>query len=258
MSSGAERRFRKYDRGAYHWRMISRNPRQHSPFVTARYQLCLELLGNVRSLRVVDLGCGDGALSGLLAKAGADVVGVDVSDQAISLAIHEFRQRGLSGHFVTSSEILPPASFDALICSDVIEHVDNPLRLFAQAAKLLKPGGIAVFSTPIRLLENPLDVEHLREFFPAEFRALCEQCFNVEEIRLAISVSMADLLLAPGRWSAAGLLKKAALVLSAWFGWNYLLKCHGSGRYFHLQIARLRKSSLPLDSRPLVSLLGSI
>src|SRR5689334_18191623 len=97
-SSQDDGSFRKYDtRGAYHWRALSRNPRKHNAMFAARYQVSLDLLGDVRGLTVVDLGCGDGALSGMLARAGAKVIGVDPSPTGLSLARREFDRRKLSG-----------------------------------------------------------------------------------------------------------------------------------------------------------------
>ena len=65
--------------------MISRSLKHHRPAVVARYRVCLELLGNIKGKKVIDLGCGDGALSGLLAKKGAEVTGVDTNEVGLIL-----------------------------------------------------------------------------------------------------------------------------------------------------------------------------
>ena len=90
--------FEKYKkRGAYHWDMISRNPKKHHPFLAARYKICMELLGSVANKKILDFGCGDGALSGLIAKSGGLVTGFDTNQIGIDLAIRKFFDLGLKG-----------------------------------------------------------------------------------------------------------------------------------------------------------------
>jgi SAM-dependent methyltransferase len=64
---------------------------------------------------------------------------------------------------------LPEVYFDKVICAEVIEHVYDVSGLIAQIHRLLKPGGWAVVTTPIRLTETPEDPNHVQEWFPTEF-----------------------------------------------------------------------------------------
>ena len=73
-----------------------------------------------------------------------------------------------------SLESLPDAYFDRVICTEVIEHASAPGDLLLEIARVLKPGGRLVVTTPIRLTEHPQDVNHVREWFPDEFIRIFE------------------------------------------------------------------------------------
>lgn len=100
---------------------------------------------------VADIGCGGGILSEALAEKGARVTGIDLAPSLLEVA----RLHGVeSGHHVTyretSVEALAaehPGGFDAVTCMELLEHVPRPDSVVAACAKLLKPGGIALFST---------------------------------------------------------------------------------------------------------------
>lgn len=99
-------------------------------------------------LRVLDLGCGNGFLSGHLHRHGYEVVGVDPSPTGIALARASFPDI----HFIQSpaqpelSQSLEP--FPAIVCLEVIEHLSEPRVLVRTIRRLLSPGGVAIVSTP--------------------------------------------------------------------------------------------------------------
>lgn len=106
-------------------------------------------LDQVRS--ICDLGCGNGYLSGLLAGPGLQVVGVDASESGVAIAKAALGERGE----VVCARIDPglpgimgDARFDAVISSDVIEHMYLPRDLLQCARELLNPGGWLVLGTP--------------------------------------------------------------------------------------------------------------
>lgn len=110
----------------------------------------------LRGARVLDLGCGGGLLSEALARAGASVLGIDLSPELIDIArLHllERRQAGESlavEYRVADVEALAgavPGSFDAITCMEMLEHVPDPRRVLAASARLLKPGGRLFLST---------------------------------------------------------------------------------------------------------------
>lgn len=101
--------------------------------------------------RVADVGCGGGLLSEALARAGADVVGIDLGEAVIGVARMHLLESGLAVDYrVQSSTELAtaePASFDAVCCMELVEHVPDPAALVADLATMLKPGGRLFLST---------------------------------------------------------------------------------------------------------------
>jgi len=102
-----------------------------------------------KKLRVLDIGCGNGSLSHALAQQGYDVVGVEESEQGVSIAQSNFS----NCHFIKSSIYdLPYAelenSFDIVISVEVIEHLLYPKELVKAAKKCLKPKGCLIITTP--------------------------------------------------------------------------------------------------------------
>lgn len=171
-----ESTFSKYRvRGAYHWAQVSRSPRAHNAFVAARYEAVVRAADDLVGARLLDLGCGDGALSYRLERAGARVVGIDLDPTGLAHAAGELTARGSRVALVRGgADGLPfaDASLDVVVCSDVIEHVARPLDLLVEVRRVLLPGGRLVLTTPCRTTEEVSDVEHVQEFFPGELETL--------------------------------------------------------------------------------------
>ena len=185
----SEIEFEKYKKkGAYHWEQNSYNPLKMNCYVKARYKKCVDLVdGCCREkqgggeLKVLDFGCGDGVLSSLLAKQGTEVFGIDSDKAAIYFAEKMHKSMGLNTCFSVQScyeTSFESESFDVVVSSDVIEHVSEVDRFLGEIHRLLKPGGVAVISTPIRVTEEKLDDMHVVEWFPNEFRDVVRTSFD--------------------------------------------------------------------------------
>ena len=115
------------------------------------------LLGDLRGKRVLDFGCGDGLNSALLAKLGANVVGVDISPEAIEVARRRARVNGVEDRVdFRCSPIetvdLEPDSFDIVWGDGILHHLTSELPLvMSKAASWARPGGTMLFSEPLNL-----------------------------------------------------------------------------------------------------------
>ena len=109
------------------------------------------LAGGLGTRRIVDVGCGGGILSEAMARRGASVTGLDLSGKALMVArLHALESAISVDYQLQSVENFAAANagaFDIVTCMDLLEHVPDPGRSIAACAALLRPGGLAVFST---------------------------------------------------------------------------------------------------------------
>ncbi len=110
--------------------------------------------------KVLDIGCGGGILSEGLARQGAEVTGIDLSDELLEIAELHGLESGIHvGYQNVSAERLAEReaeSFDLVTCMEMLEHVPNPASVVAAAARLVKPNGHLFFSTLNRNLKSYL------------------------------------------------------------------------------------------------------
>ncbi len=98
---------------------------------------------------VLDLGCGNGSFSALMASSGFNVTGVDHSSSGIEIASKKHPNASFAQHDITQP--LPTGyhgKFDAVVSTEVIEHLLLPRRLMENALIALKPGGLLILTTP--------------------------------------------------------------------------------------------------------------
>jgi len=107
--------------------------------------------------RVADVGCGGGILAEALHRSGARVTGIDLSELSLEVARRHAGRGGLDIDYrqIAAEDLVcdQAGSFDAVTCMEMLEHVPHPDRVIASCAELLKPGGVAFFSTINRTLK---------------------------------------------------------------------------------------------------------
>ena len=105
---------------------------------------------------VVDIGCGGGILAESIAKKGAKVKGIDLSEKALKVADLHSLESGVPVHYeLIAAEDLAarePGQYDVVTCMEMLEHVPDPAAIVKACATLVKPGGHVFFST---LNRNP-------------------------------------------------------------------------------------------------------
>jgi 2-polyprenyl-3-methyl-5-hydroxy-6-metoxy-1,4-benzoquinol methylase len=170
-----------------------------------RLEIIRAFTGEVRGLAVAEIGSGGGHVLRMFRE--AKLAAIDVSSVYLDTA-----RRNLAGYDVTfiKGEIdkldLPAASFDRVICTEVLEHTQDPAAILAAIARLLKPYGVAVITVPNDPLilklkgavqKSPLgkvlgdrvrwggDEFHLHRWTPDAFEALLARTFRVTDRRAA-------------------------------------------------------------------------
>ena len=129
--------------------------------------------------RVLDAACGEGYGSALLARAGADVTGIDISAETVAHA--RLRYTGTDGlRFaqadVTQLDHLDAASFDLIVSFETLEHVQAQERMVAGFRRLLAPGGLLLISSPDKRTYSDLrgysNEFHVRELYRDQLESL--------------------------------------------------------------------------------------
>jgi 2-polyprenyl-6-hydroxyphenyl methylase/3-demethylubiquinone-9 3-methyltransferase len=102
---------------------------------------------------VLDIGCGGGILSESLARKGAKVTGIDLSEAAIEVAQAHAKAAGLAiAYSCSNAESFNQGQFDIVTCMELLEHVPDPACLVQACTRLVKPQGHVFFSTINRTL----------------------------------------------------------------------------------------------------------
>lgn len=101
--------------------------------------------------RVLDVGCGGGILAEAMARRGALVKGIDLSDRALKVAELHLLESKLAVEYerIAAEDLAArePAAYDAVTCMELLEHVPDPASTVRACASLVKPGGHVFFAT---------------------------------------------------------------------------------------------------------------
>ena len=162
----------------------------------------------VHDKRVLDMACGTGYGSHLLSKTAAEVVGLDISVEAVAFAASRFSSPNL--RYVQGDCTAPPFedhSFDTIVSFETLEHITNHDAFLDACKRLLKPGGALIISTPERgrynaQLASPNE-HHLKELTEHEFHQLLKARF--QNVCLAGQRVVFGSLIVPGRAGATKL-----------------------------------------------------
>ena len=111
----------------------------------------IDSIVKLQQKQILDVGCGGGILAESMAARGAIVTGIDLAEKPLKVAeLHLVESGRQVDYRKISAEALAaerPASFDAVTCMELLEHVPDPASTIAACAALVKPGGHVFFST---------------------------------------------------------------------------------------------------------------
>ncbi len=136
----------------------------------------------VEGREILDAGCGEGYGSEILTASARDVVGVDIDADTLVRAGRRYPRARFERADLLELPF-PDASFDAVVSLQVIEHLSAPRAFLAECARVLRPAGLLVLSTPNRLTfspEGPRNPFHVNEVSEPELHALLSTAFRVE------------------------------------------------------------------------------
>ena len=139
--------------------------------------LRLEWINSIAPLAgktVLDIGCGGGILAESMARKGANVTGIDLSEKALKVADLHSLESGVQVRYeLISAEAMAarePGSYDVVTCMEMLEHVPDPAAVVHACATLVKPGGHVFFSTinrnPKSYLFAVLGAEYILRLLP--------------------------------------------------------------------------------------------
>jgi len=139
--------------------------------------LRLEWINGIAPLagkNVLDIGCGGGILAESMARKGASVTGIDLSEKALKVADLHSLESGVQVRYeLISAEAMAarePGAYDIVTCMEMLEHVPDPAAVVHACATLVKPGGHVFFSTinrnPKSYLFAVLGAEYILRLLP--------------------------------------------------------------------------------------------
>ena len=134
-----------------------------------------------KSKNILDVGCGTGFFAYNAAKKGANVLGIDFSEEAIEIAKSQYSHRNLDFKMIDIDKITE--KFDVIVSNGTLEHLDDPLKTLQLFKKHLNPKGCIIISSPnwtnprgyilltlLYLFKAPITLADLHYFTPIDFQ----------------------------------------------------------------------------------------
>ena len=169
-------------------RAVIENPRHGCDFFDqnlVRYRFACQF---VSGRRVLDVACGTGYGSSMLGNEGGaeHVLGLDSEGEALGAA-RSFAVSGKVDFAKGRAEHLPvnKCEYDVVVSLETIEHLEDPSLFIKEVRRVLKPGGMAIISTPLNNSEGrfrPDNPFHIREYSSGEFVDLLRVAFDHVEL----------------------------------------------------------------------------
>ncbi|MCF7820371.1 MAG: class I SAM-dependent methyltransferase [Candidatus Pacebacteria bacterium] len=143
-----------------------------------RYELARQFSDNKI---ILDLACGSGYGSNILAEKAKQVIGVDIDSEAIKEARTKYLHSNLSFEVVSALRLgLDSNSVDLIVSLETVEHFEqkDQIKFLQELKRVLKPDGLLIMSTPNSLASKHRNPWHLKELNEKEFISLLIQEFK--------------------------------------------------------------------------------
>jgi glycosyltransferase involved in cell wall biosynthesis/SAM-dependent methyltransferase len=135
-----------------------------------------------RGKSVLDIACGEGYGSEILARSAAHVIGVDLSKETVAHAGRKYRRENLEFLVGSCDRIpIPDGAVDLVVSFETIEHHDRHQEMMREIKRILSPKGILIISSPDKYVyadvPNYKNEFHVKELYSREFEALLKEHF---------------------------------------------------------------------------------
>lgn len=132
---------------------------------------------------VLEVGCGEGRGVSILMQRAKNFTAVD----KLADVVQELQAKYPAGKFMSMN--IPPLqelkdnAYDSVVSFQVIEHIDDDVLFLKEISRVLKPGGVALITTPNRSMSLSRNPWHIREYLPEQLRTLAESMFRKVELK---------------------------------------------------------------------------
>jgi len=156
-------------------RGIALNINSHEDMKVARYDFASIFSKNKL---VLDLGCGSGYGTAILARKAWSVHGIDKSDKAIAFSKAHY-DKGNVEWFIEDFPLIQKEKekYGLVVCHEVIEHIEDDHLLIKEIKRVMTKDGVCVLTTPVQSAKPPAKW-HFREYDRNQFRKLLESEFS--------------------------------------------------------------------------------
>ncbi len=132
---------------------------------------------------VLEVGCGEGRGIPVLLNHSKSFTAVDKMEEVMA----DLQIKYPSGKFLSMN--IPPLrelkdnSFDSVVSFQVIEHIDDDVLYLKEIHRVLKPGGVALITTPNRSMSLSRNPWHIREYLPGQLKSMASNIFRTVEMK---------------------------------------------------------------------------
>lgn len=162
--------------------------RQSDPYANAKYEILLNWLGLVDGKKCLIVGSGSGEFAVMLAKRGAIVLAIDIDKAFTDLTQRTAERLGVKLETQVSrlEDLSSVSTFDIVVATDVIEHIEDDVRAAAKLRELLSLDGKLIITVPaMQSLFGYHDrvLGHFRRYSRPQLRALFSSYLDIQRLR---------------------------------------------------------------------------